>query len=35
VQATVHEDLPELKRAVQAPTLSVEKEDPDTRTGTT
>jgi Ribonuclease HepT-like len=35
LQATVDEDLPELERAVQALTLSVEKEDPDTRTGTT
>ena len=34
LQATVDEDLPDLERAVQALTLSVEKEDPDTRTGT-
>ncbi|MDX6336175.1 MAG: hypothetical protein QOG05_3515 [Streptosporangiaceae bacterium] len=35
LQATVDEDLPELERAVQALTRSVEKEDPDTRPGTT
>ena len=34
-QATVDEDLPDLERAVQALTLSVEKEDPDTRPDTT
>jgi uncharacterized protein with HEPN domain len=35
LQATVDEDLPDLERAVQALTLSLEKEDPDTRSGTT
>jgi uncharacterized protein with HEPN domain len=35
LQATVDEDLPDLERAVQALTRSVEKEDPDTRPGTT
>ena len=35
LQATVDEDLPDLERAVQALTRSVEKEDPDTRTGAT
>jgi uncharacterized protein with HEPN domain len=35
LQATVDEDLPDLERAVPTLTLSVEKEDPDTRTGTT
>jgi uncharacterized protein with HEPN domain len=35
LQATVDEDLPELGRAVQALTRSVEKEDPDPRPGTT
>ena len=34
-RATVDEDLPDLEHAVQALTLSVDKEDPDTRTGTT
>jgi hypothetical protein len=33
--ATVDEDLPDLERAVQALTRSMDKEDPDTRTGTT
>jgi uncharacterized protein with HEPN domain len=35
LQATVDEDLPDLERAVQALTRSAEKEDPDTRPGTT
>ncbi len=35
LQATVDEDLPDLERAVQALTRSVEKEDPDPRPGTT
>jgi predicted alpha/beta hydrolase len=35
LQATVDGDLPDLDRAIQSLTLSVEKEDPDTRTGTT
>ena len=35
LQATVDEDLPHLERAIQALTRSVEKEDPDTRPGTT
>jgi uncharacterized protein with HEPN domain len=35
LQATVDEDLPDLERAVQALTRSLEKEDPDTRPGTT
>jgi uncharacterized protein with HEPN domain len=35
LQATVDEDLPELEHAVQALTRSVEKEDADTRPGTT
>ena len=35
LQATVNEDLPDLERAVQALTLSLRKEDPDPRTGTT
>ena len=35
LQATVDEDLPGLERTVQALTQSVEKEDQDTRTGTT
>jgi uncharacterized protein with HEPN domain len=35
LQATVDEDLPDLERAVQALTRSVEKEEPDTRPGTT
>ena len=35
LQATVDEDLPDLGRAVQALTRSVEKEDPDPRPGTT
>jgi uncharacterized protein with HEPN domain len=33
--ATVDEDLPDLERAVQALTQSAQKEDPDTRPGTT
>jgi uncharacterized protein with HEPN domain len=35
LQATVDEDPPDLERAAQALTRSLEKEDPDTRTGTT
>jgi hypothetical protein len=35
LKATVDEELPDLERAVQAMTRSAEKEDPDTRTGTT
>ena len=31
----IDEDLPDLERAIQALTRSVDKEDPDTRTGTT
>jgi hypothetical protein len=31
LQATVDEDLPDLERAVQVLTRSVDKEDPDTR----
>jgi hypothetical protein len=34
LQATIDEDLPDLERAVQALTRSVEKEDPDPRPGT-
>ena len=35
LQAPVDEDLPALERAVQALTLSLDKEDPGTRSGTT
>jgi uncharacterized protein with HEPN domain len=35
LQATADEDLPEPEHAVQALTLSVEKEDPGPHTGTT
>jgi len=35
LQATVDQDLPDLERAVQVLTRSVQKEDPDTRPGTT
>src|ERR1700691_2741164 len=35
LRATVDEDLPDLERAIQALTLTVEKEDPDTRPCTT
>jgi uncharacterized protein with HEPN domain len=35
LQATVDEDPPDLKRAVQALTRSAEKEDPDTSPDTT
>ena len=35
LQATVDEDLPHLEHAVQALTRSLERGDPDTRTGTT
>jgi hypothetical protein len=34
-QATVDEDLPDLERAARALARSAEKEDPDTRPGTT
>ena len=35
LQATVDDDLPDLERAIQALTRSVEKQDPDPRPGTT
>ena len=35
LQATVDEDLPDLERAVQALTRSLDKEDPHPRPGTT
>jgi uncharacterized protein with HEPN domain len=35
LQATVDEDLPHLEQAVQALTRSLQKEEPDTRPGTT
>jgi hypothetical protein len=34
LQATVDEDLPDLERAVDTLTRSVEKEEPDPRSGT-
>ena len=35
LQATVNEDLPDLERAAQALTRSMQKQDPDTRPGAT